>query len=115
MICKTFVEIEGQITARVTFSLPNSIWADVITLVGDFNDWNLQSHPFVRTRSGEWTITMDLEPPRAYQFRYFQGNDQWIDDPDADAYVHNVYGSNNFVVITDPNFKPHSDERKIKL
>lgn len=73
MIGKTFVESEGQIKARVTFSLPNSIWADVITLVGDFNGWDLHSHPFARTRAGEWTITLDLEPSRAYQFRYLQG------------------------------------------
>ncbi len=63
MICKTFVEIEGKITARVTFSLPNSIWADRITLVGDFNDWNTRSHPLSRVSGGVWTITVDLEPP----------------------------------------------------
>ncbi|MBI3960975.1 MAG: isoamylase early set domain-containing protein [Chloroflexi bacterium] len=104
--------MEGQTVARVTFSLPASIWADRITLVGDFNGWDTQSHPFSRTRAGAWIITVDLEARRAYQFRYLQGNNQWMNDQEADAYVHNIYGSDNFVVITDPNFVPHCDERK---
>jgi len=111
MIQKTFIEVEGQSMAQVTFSLPNSIWADIITLVGDFNNWNRQSHPFTRTRTGEWTITVELKAPRAYQFRYLQGDNQWMNDQNADAYVHTIYGSDNFVVIADPNFKLHSDER----
>jgi len=113
MIKKTFVEVERQTRARVTFTLPNTIWADRITLVGDFNNWDTQSHPFSRTRAGGWTITVDLEPARAYQFRYLQGNSQWMNDQEADAHVHNIYGSDNFVVITDPNFAPYCDERKI--
>lgn len=112
MIHKVFVEIEGKPVARVTFSLPNSIWADRITLVGDFNDWNTRSHPFARTQAGTWHITVDLEPRRAYQFRYLQGDDEWMNDPAADAHVHNVYGSDNFVVITDPGYTRYVDERR---
>lgn len=112
MIHKTFVEVEGRLVARVTFSLPSSIWADRITLVGDFNDWNAKSHPFGRTRMGTWFITIDLELGRAYQFRYLQGNDQWMNDQEADAHVHNIYGSDNSVIITDPNYRRYTDERK---
>lgn len=111
MIHKEFIEAAGEMVARVTFTLPDSIWADRITLVGDFNDWNTQSHPFSRNGSGVWTITVDLEPRRAYQFRYFQDDRQWINDSAADACIHNIYGSDNFVVITDPDFRRHSDER----
>jgi len=112
MIQKTFVEVEGRVVVRVTFSLPNSIWADRITLVGDFNGWDMRSHPFGRTRTGTWLITVDLEPRRAYQFRYLQGDDQWINDPAADAHVHNTYGSDNFIVITDPEYLRHADIKK---
>lgn len=111
MIQKTFVEVEGQTVARVTFTLPETVWADHITLVGDFNNWDTQSHCFGRNGSGVWIITVDLEPRRAYQFRYFQDNRQWINDSSADACVHNIYGSDNFIVVTDPDFKRHADER----
>lgn len=111
MIHKEFIEAAGETVVRVTFTLPDSIWADHITLVGDFNDWNTRSHPFSRNGSGVWKITVDLEPRRAYQFRYLQDDHQWINDGAADACIHNIYGSDNFVVITDPDFKRHSDER----
>ncbi|MBX7233153.1 MAG: isoamylase early set domain-containing protein [Caldilineales bacterium] len=111
MIRKTFVELDGRLAAQVTFSLPDCIWADRITLVGDFNQWNTESHPFRRNGSGVWRITVDLEPRRAYQFRYLVDGKDWTNDQEADAHVYNIYGSDNFVVVTDPDFKRHSDER----
>ena len=111
MIHKTFITVNGRTVVRVTFTLPDSIWADKIYLVGDFNHWNRTSHPFRRDRTGRWILTVDLEPGRAYQFRYLCDNDRWMNESQADAHVHNRYGSDNFVVITDPNFEQHRDER----
>ncbi|MDW8267934.1 MAG: hypothetical protein RMN24_02100 [Anaerolineae bacterium] len=45
---------------------------------------------------------------RGYQFRYWSDG-QWLNDGDADAYVINRYGTDNFVVITDPLFRRHDD------
>jgi len=45
---------------------------------------------------------------RCYQFRY-RRDGEWINDGQADGYVHNRYGSDNFLVVTDPKFKPYSD------
>ena len=95
---------------RVVFTVPNAIWADKICLVGDFNDWHRTSHLFCRDREGNWTITIDLNLGRAYQFRYLIDGETWRNDGQADAYVHNLYGTDNFVVVTDPNFERHVDE-----
>jgi 1,4-alpha-glucan branching enzyme len=99
MIRKQFVDTEKGRVARVTFTLPQSVWADNIYLVGDFNGWNQTSHPFTRGRDEVWTITVDLELNREYQFRYRKDGD-WINDNSADAYVSNPYDGDNFVVIT---------------
>ena len=104
MIHKTFVETEHGSIARVTFTLPDSTWADTIYLVGDFNGWNQSSHPFQLDREGNWTITIDLEVNRSYEFRYRRDGD-WMNDSQADGYVRNFHGSDNFLVVTDPNFK----------
>jgi 1,4-alpha-glucan branching enzyme len=111
MINKSFVETDRGMVARATFTLPNSMWADVVYLVGDFNEWNCISHPFRRDREGRWIITVDLELGRTYQFRYLRDGRDWMNDDQADCYVHNRYGSDNFVVVTDPNFEPYCDER----
>src|SRR5215471_4277571 len=110
MIKKTFLQNGVNLIARVTFSLPGEMWADGIYLVGDFNEWNRLSHPFQLNREGVWTITIDLEENRFYQFRYLYDG-TWINDQQADAYVRNHYGSDNFVVVTDPLWQKHSDER----
>ena len=108
MITKTFVETEQGTIARVTFTLPESTWADSIYVVGDFNNWNYTSRPLHRERDGTWTTTLDLEVGRTYQFRY-RRDGEWMNDNQADAYVHNPYGSDNSVVSTDPNFKQYRD------
>lgn len=101
MIRKAFTEVDGRQVARVTFSLPGSIWADSIYLVGDFNDWNQSSHPFRQTEQGMWTFTVDLEVSRAYQFRY-RRDGEWTNDGQADAYLPASDGREAFIVETDP-------------
>jgi 1,4-alpha-glucan branching enzyme len=102
VIRKRLVETPAGPIVRVTFALPHSIWADRIYLVGEFNDWSCTTHPLQRDRDGNWSITVDLEPMRAYQFRYLCDGARWINDSQADAYELNPFGSDNFVVLTDP-------------
>lgn len=99
MIHKSVVQTRKGKVTRVTFSLPDSVWADVIYLVGDFNGWNNTSHPFTVGRDGAWSITVDLELDREYQFRY-RRDGEWMNDNAADGYVENPYGSDNFIVVT---------------
>lgn len=110
---KNFVEVNGALVARITFTVPNGLWANALYLVGDFNDWHRTSHPFFHDeKAGMWRIEVDLEVGRAYQFRYLRDHDHWLNDPNADAYVVNPYGTDNFVVVTDPKFKPYSDPKE---
>ena len=109
MIDKRFVMVDGKQVARVTFTVPASLWASALYLVGDFNDWNKTSHLFECNQVDGWTITVDLEVGHAFQFRYWCEGDRWLNDSHADAYVVNSYGSDNFVVVTDPSFKQYCD------
>lgn len=111
MIHKQFVTVNDKTVARVTFSLPASTWADSVHLVGDFNQWDRNAHPFAQQLDGAWSITVELELGHAYQFRYLINQRDWSNDQQADAHVYNIYGSDNFVIVTDLNFKPHQDER----
>ena len=112
MIDKSFIEHGGTSFARVTFTIPNSTWADSICLVGDFNEWNRTTHPLRRDREGRWVRTVELELGRAFQFRYLRDGKEWLNDSHADAYVYNQYGSDNFVVVTDRKFTAQSGLQK---
>jgi len=84
----------------VTLSLPGSIWAESVHLVGDFNDWNRSSHPLTRDTKGEWSVTLSLDKDRTYQFRYLVNGTHWQNDWNADRYLPNPFGGDNSVLET---------------
>jgi 1,4-alpha-glucan branching enzyme len=85
---------------RVTFSLPASIWAEQIHLVGSFNDWDQTRTPMRQTASGYWTLSLELASDTEHQFRYLIDGETWYTDYNADGFVANEYGSDNSVVRT---------------
>ncbi len=55
-----------------------------------------------KQKNGDYTISLDIEPGREYQFRYFIDESKWENDWNADKYVKTLYGdSDNSVVIVD--------------
>ena len=88
-----------QNVVKVTFVLPPEVEAEIVHLVGEFNDWQT-SHAMRRQKDDSWRITLDLEPGREYQFRYLVDGQRWLNDPQADKYVPNPYGDQNSVVVT---------------
>lgn len=86
---------------RVTFEMPSSVWAEKITLVGDFNDWDTTKDELRPSRAdGNWRIALVLPKGHEYQFRYLVNGRDWHNDYRADKYVPNKYGSDNSVVVT---------------
>jgi len=91
----------GNGHVRITFRVSHQIWADEITLVGEFNDWETGSHPLQQTRDDrEWHISLVLETNRAYRFRYLVNGAEWMDDDHADGYEPNPFGGFDSVVFT---------------
>jgi hypothetical protein len=105
MIHKSMVETHEGTVARVTFTLPASLWADPIYLVGEFNAWNATSHPFRQDRLGTWTLSLDLAPHRVYSFCYLCAG-QWVTDAQADGYLWDGSGKHLFLVQTEPASAP---------
>ena len=72
-----------------------------MSLAGEFNDWKPKKvHIMRRLKNGEYTLTLDLEKDREYQFRYLIDNKRWENDWEADKYVKSPIGDqDNSVVI----------------
>jgi hypothetical protein len=102
MIAKVFVQDKGELFAQVTFTIPSSVWADQIFLMGDFNNWQDSVHCFRRTCREDWAITLALAINQVYQFRYLRDNQGWLIDRQADDYAYDGQGRLNAVLITDP-------------
>lgn len=74
---------------KVTFRLPAAAApaAERVALVGDFNGWDPEATPMKRLQSGEFTVTVDLDTGRDYQFRYLVEDRVWTNDGEADGYL----------------------------
>ena len=93
--------LKSRDICKVTFRLPAvaAHTASEVHLVGDFNDWDTKSLPMKRLRSGEHTLTVDLEPGREYHYRYLIDGNRWENDWHADRYERTPYGdADNYVV-----------------
>ena len=56
-------------------------------VVGEFNDWDTRATEMTRLKDGSFKVNVNLEPGRAYQFRYLLNDDTWQNDPEAEEFV----------------------------
>ena len=95
--------LNGANLCRVTFKLPKDAakGAESVCIAGDFNNWDISANPMTKTKSGDYTASLDLETGREYQFRYLIGESRWENDWNADRYVKSCHGDcDNSVVVT---------------
>lgn len=97
MITKMPSPVPGKV--RIQFRVPGSLWAERINLVGDFNNWNPDSLPFMLGSDDDWRITLDLEAGKSYRFRYLFDGVHWRDEWQADTHEPNPHGGFDSVVI----------------
>jgi 1,4-alpha-glucan branching enzyme len=79
---------------KVTFRLPGcaASGAQSVHIVGEFNNWAIHANPMKRLKNDDYTIALELEPGREYQFRYLIDESIWENDHQADSYVKSPYG-----------------------
>jgi len=86
-IKKQYLKSKG--VCKCTFRLPKAAApaADLVHIVGDFNDWSNEATPMTRLKSGEFKVELALEPGKQYQFRYLIDQRDWENDWEADSYT----------------------------
>lgn len=83
-------------TKNVHFDL-HAPEAQMVSLAGDFNGWDVNSLPMKKNRQGTWKASVSLEPGR-YEYRFWRDG-AWQDDPVAQERVSNPFGSVNCIRI----------------
>ena len=93
--------MKSRPACKVTFRLPkfSAPEAQIVNIVGDFNNWDQRSTLMKRLRGGDFTATIELEKGREYRFRYLIDNSRWENHWQADKYLPNSFGSDDSVVI----------------
>ena len=96
---KNFLKTRPACKVKFQLSEGEACGASDMYLVGDFNQWDKTSHPMKKMKGGGFSLEIELPLGQDCQFRYRSGDDVWLNDPEADAYIPCVYaGAENCVV-----------------
>jgi 1,4-alpha-glucan branching enzyme len=87
-------------SCKVTFTIPSSVKAATVAVVGDFNEWDRHATPMERLPDGNWKAVVTLDCGRDYHFRYLVNDREWHNEWEADRYaVHPLGGENSVISI----------------
>ena len=86
-----------KVTFKTTPAMTNGV--QTACLVGEFNGWSPSATPMKRLKNGAFTVTLDLEKGREYQFRYLLGKHHWANEADADRETPSPYGDSSNSII----------------
>lgn len=89
-------------TCKVTFSVsPEAAQgAKTVTIAGDFNSWSSTQDALKKKKDGSFSIEIELEKGKEYQFRYLLDGKHWENDWAADKYIPAPFShTDNSVVI----------------
>ena len=95
--------IKGKDLCKVTFSVTPeaALGAKTINLAGDFNSWSSTDTPLKKVKDGSFSVTLELQTDREFQFRYLLDGCRWENDWKADKYIPAPFSNaDNSVVVT---------------
>ena len=92
-----------QKTCVVTFELSAEAakGAEKVWLAGDFNSWSSTDTPLKKGKDGSFSVKLELDADKEYQFRYLLDGYKWENDWQADKYIPAPYSNaDNSAVVT---------------
>jgi 1,4-alpha-glucan branching enzyme len=88
---------------QVTFRLPKEAapGATSAAVAGSFNDWSLDRHPMKQLANGDFSLELELEAGKEYEFRFVIDGVRWENAWHADKYVWSDYAQcENSMIVT---------------
>ena len=84
--------------------------ARLVSLLGDFNNWDPAAMPMDKGIDGVWCLRVALSPGR-YEYRFI-ADGVWQDDPTAQQKVGNPMGGENCVKTVSPQISGEQSPRR---
>lgn len=81
----------------VTFRF-DDMRAERVAVVGEFNGWNAQSTPMVRSTSGRWEARVSV-PPGRHTYAFVVNDSTWVADPAAPSAPERWFGDPRSVLV----------------
>lgn len=95
MLQKTYYKTKDY--CKVKFSFKPDL-AETVEILGLNSDWQ---HSIIMSKKKDGTFNAEVNLPKdsKHEFKYRIDNAQWVNDPEADSQVPNVFGGSNSVVV----------------
>ncbi len=93
--------VSPKSVCKVIFRLPKEAapGAKTVSIVGDFNKWNITETKMKRLKNGDFTLTLELPCDREYSFRYLIDTNQWEKNWFADKHIPSETEDNDSAII----------------
>lgn len=98
---KSFSKDKTKCTVTFIVTAEAARGAEKVNLAGDFNSWSATDTPLTKGKDGSFSVKVELEVDKEYQFRYLLDGYKWENDWNADKYIPAPYSNaDNSVVMT---------------
>lgn len=85
---------------QVTFELPAAIWADNVSIIGEFNNWSPDETPMHQARDDSWRAVIELPAGSTYTFCYLVDGRSMLEYP-ADGFKTDVNGTIYSIIVAE--------------
>ncbi|MBD5433161.1 MAG: glycoside hydrolase [Treponema sp.] len=97
---KKFLKNNSKCEVTFTVSPEAAQGAQTIHIAGDFNSWSSKEDQLKKGKDGTFSIKIELDADKEYQFRYLVDGKRWENDWKADKYVPAPYSSTDNSVVS---------------
>lgn len=94
MVQKTYYKTKDYCKVKFSFKVEN---AETVEILGLNSDWE-NSVIMSRKKDGSFSADVNLPKDSTHEFKYLVNETEWLNDPEADKEVPNVYGGSNSVI-----------------
>lgn len=94
MVQKTYYKTKDYCKVKFSFKVEN---AETIEILGLNSDWQ-KAVIMSRKKDGSFSADVNLPKDSTHEFKYLVNEQEWINDPEADSEVPNMYGGSNSVI-----------------
>lgn len=94
MVQKTYFKTKDYCKVKFSFKPEN---AETVEILGLNSDW-LNSVIMSRKKDGTFSADVNLPKDSSHEFRYLVNEKEWLNEPEADREIPNIYGSTNSLI-----------------
>jgi hypothetical protein len=95
MVQKTYFKTKDYCKVKFSLSLENIETAEILGLNSDWENSIVMS----KKKDGSFSAEVNLPKDSKHEFKYRLNDQNWMNEPEADAVTPNGFGDNNSVIV----------------